>query len=168
MLLLPSSEREGKRESQTSDSYVSSCSEKTGILEFKSNKSYLKWKTPCFSLECLWWRAALVGFLPSSEQLVCAFSHSLALVTFCRFYHTPNTGLVVSFGFSRVVFTSQAERPLFQPTFWKQIGVFVCGFLALPLDGVSLPVCSLYLFDQSHKTCTPPPPFPCSKETEVL
>ena len=46
---------------------MTSCSLDSGLLVFKANKLYLKWKTTLLIFEYLWWRVALVGLL--SQEL---------------------------------------------------------------------------------------------------
>lgn len=76
--------REGEKERKFWDLYMSSWSLDSGLLVFKANKLYLKWKTTLFIFEWLWWRVAVIGFLsqepsPPSVGLACALSHSLAV-----------------------------------------------------------------------------------------
>lgn len=87
LLLLWKGYEKEKKEWKSWDLYMSSWSLDLGLLVFKANKLYLKWKTTLFIFECLWWRVAwLVGalrsHLPPSVGVVCAFSHSLAFMSF--------------------------------------------------------------------------------------
>ena len=60
-------EWEGKGGLKSWDLYTTSCSLDSGLLVFKANKLYLKWKTTLLIFEYLWWRVALVGLL--SQEL---------------------------------------------------------------------------------------------------
>ena len=109
---------EGKKEWKSWDLYMSSWSLDSGLLVFKANKLYLKWKTTLFIFEYLWWRVALAGLCSQEPSpSICSVGLcSQPLTGFCVFHefcHVPNTGLEDSFGFSIVVLTSEAERPLF-------------------------------------------------------
>lgn len=69
---------------------------------------------------------------------------SQPLTAFCvfhKFCRAPNTGLAVSFGFSRVILTSEAERPLFPATF------LALGWFSSPTVRPSAPLYSLYLLE---------------------
>lgn len=93
---------------------------------------------------------------PPSVGLGCALSHSLAFVS-CTSSAMHQTGLAVSSGFSRVVLTSEAERPPF-PVTCLAVDWSLCMWFSFLSVRLSDPPHSLYLLEVlncSPKTCSP-------------
>lgn len=151
---------EGEREWKSWDLYMSSWSLDSGLLVFKANKLYLKWKTTLFIFEWLWWRVTFVGFLsqepsPPSVGLACALSHSLAFASFTSSAMHQTPAWRFPLGFLELFLLVRQKDLSSQFTFLATDWISCMWFSSLTW---SVPIHSLSLLEGLNyfpKTCIP-------------